>query len=223
MLRYVAGLCFLLMVCGSGAPNARILKQNQAAADGAEWLTADLTQNGAGKNPDLTIIAKNIKNETASTAAVGWTREGVGAAGAQASAPAIKAETGFDPVRQRSEQIIFEFSRPVAEANIDVAYFFRGEGEWNGVRYHEQGGWRAYRENLLIEEGRFVPQTAGGDHKIIIKAQAAFDRLEMFATPYVTDTGVEIAPGAITMDSSDFLVRKISYERASETQMARAP
>ena len=68
-----------------------------------------------------------------------------------------------------------------------------------------------------------MPQAAGGDDKIIIKAQAAFDRLKMFATPYITATGVEVAPGAITMDSSDFLVRKISYERASETQMARAP
>ena len=71
---------------------------------------------------------------------MGWTREGAGTAGVQASAPAMKAETGFDPVRQRSEQIVFEFSRPVADADIDAAYFFRGEGEWNGVRYHEQGG-----------------------------------------------------------------------------------
>ena len=223
MLRYVAGLCFLIVVCGSGAPKAQQLEKNQTVTAGGEWVTADLTQKDAGKNSGLSIIAKNVNDETASAAAVGWTREGAGAAGAQASAPAIKAETGFDPVRLQSEQIIFGFSRPITEANIDVAYFFRGEGEWNGGRYNEQGGWRAYRGNVLIEEGRFVPQTSGGDHQIIIKAQAAFDRLEMFATPYVTDTGVEIAPGAITTDSSDFLVRKISYRPVSDTQLARAP
>ena len=40
---------------------------------------------------------------------------------------------------------------------------------------------------------------------------APFDRLLLSATPYISDDGVEIAPGLILTDSSDFLLRRVAY------------
>lgn len=211
MLQHAMGLCFLILAVGLAASFAQTAQVSQE-----DWVKVDLTAAPSSNEPGLHILAKNVKDSTASMEAVGRTREGVGAAGAQASAPAIKAETGFDPVRRQSEQIIILFDAPVTETSVEVAYFFRDEGKWDGLRYHEQGGWRAYRHNTLIDEGRFLPATTGGEHQIIIQARAAFDRLEMFATPYVTESGMEIEPGVITSDSSDFLIRQISYKPAGD-------
>ena len=38
----------------------------------------------------------------------------------------------------------------------------------------------------------------------------------MFATPYVTESGLEIEPGLITTDSSDFLIQRIAYRPQRE-------
>ncbi len=218
MLRQAMGLGFLILAGGLTPSSAQTAPDSQG-----DWVKVDLTAAPANHEPGLRILAKNVKDATASMEAVGRTREGIGAAGAQATAPAIKAETGFDPVRRQSEQIIIMFDAPVMETGVDVAYFFRDEGKWDGIRYHEQGGWRAYRNNMLIDEGRFLPAMTGGDHQLIIKAKAAFDRLEMFATPYVTESGMEIEPGVITNDSSDFLIKQISYKPAGDSQNRTAP
>jgi hypothetical protein len=213
MFQQTIGLSFLILAGGLTPSSAQTAPVSQG-----NWVKVDFTATPSGHELGLIILAKNIRDATASMEAVGRTREGVGAAGAQASAPAIKAETGFDPVRRQSEQIIILFDAPVSETSVDVAYFFRDEGKWDGVRYHEQGGWRAYRKDVLIDEGRFLPEITGGEHQIIIKAKAVFDRLEMFATPYVTESGMEIEPGVITSDSSDFLIKQISYKPAGDDQ-----
>lgn len=217
MLRCVTGLCLLIMAGISGGADAQSLHLDP----GGRWTKVDLTRLEPGNGAGVNILAKNVTDDSPSADAVGRTRQGIGAAGAQASAPAIKAETGFDPIENRSEQIIILFDEPVSETEVDVAYFHRNEEEWDGISYHEQGGWRAYRDTVLIEEGRFLPPAKGGEKQIAIRTRAAFDRLEMFATPYVSESGQEIEPGVITTDSSDFLIKRISYKAADRAQNAK--
>ncbi|MEQ1889186.1 MAG: hypothetical protein ABL951_08410 [Alphaproteobacteria bacterium] len=200
---------FLFALCG--AAYAQSSAPVPADAAGPAWVHVDLGEVLPATGGGLQILAQNAKDETPTASAVGRHRDGIGAAGAQASAPAIKAETGFDPVQNRSEQIIIIFDEAVTEADIDVNYFFRNEEDKGGIAYHERGGWRAYSGTFLVGQGLFLPEPAGGSHQIKIAAPAPFDRLEMFATPYVTETGNEIEPGLITTDSSDFLIKHIAY------------
>lgn len=160
---------------------------------------------------NLRILAQNIDESQPSQAAVGIHKEGIGAEGRQASAPSIKTETGHDPISGRSERILFEFDTPVVRAELDLTYFYAAEAELDGIAYHERGVWQAYRGNRHIDRGMFVSNATDGRFRLLIAARAPFDRLEISATPYVTDAGQEIAQGRITTDSSDFLINRLSY------------
>ena len=216
MMGHSVRFVVLVSLCGAGAAYAQSSPPNPGRIHDASWVNADLGDDVSARDGGLHILAQNVRDNAPSTHAVGRHRDGIGAAGAQASAPAVKAETGFDPVQYRSEQIIILFDQPVMKANVDVTYFYRNEAEHAGTAYHERGGWRAYRDNVQIGQGLFLPEPTGGAHQIVIVARAPFDRLEMFATPYVSESGAEIEPGLITTDSSDFLIKHIAYQPERE-------
>ena len=216
MKGFAAGFIFLVSTCCASAAFAQSSSVNLRPVRDAAWKNVELGDDLSAIDAGLQILAQNVGDNSPSAVAVGRHRDGIGASGAQASAPAVKAETGFDPVQNRSEQIIIVFDQPVMRADVNVTYFYRGEAEHAGTVYHERGGWRAYRGKLEIERGLFLPETAGGTHQIVITTREPFDRLEMFATPYVAESGMEIGPGLITTDSSDFLIQRIAYRPQRE-------
>ncbi len=184
----------------------------------AAWRQVDLSGGMSSEAGGLQISARNVGDNASSAGAVGRHRDGIGAAGAQARAPAIKAETGFDPVQNRSEQLTIAFAQDVAEAVLELTYFYRDEVAFAGISYHERGGWRAYRGSGMVAQGLFLPDSPDGIFRLVITQPAPFDRLEIFATPYVTESGEEIEPGLILTDSSDFLIGHIAYRPARQAQ-----
>ena len=222
MRKHAFRFIFLTTLCAAGAAFAQTPSSERTDSPRQAWLQVNLNSDMSTMNGGLQVLAQNIGDDAPSASAVGRHRDGIGANGAQASAPAIKEETGFDPVRNRSELIIFAFERAVIQTQIDLAYFYRNEAEFAGTAYHERGGWRAYRGNNLVGQGWFSPNSPEGVLRLEIVAYAPFDRLELFATPYVTESGVEIEPGLILTDSSDFLIEHIAYRAANEALAAAA-
>ena len=216
MTGYTARFIFLVSMFCIDAAFAHPSPATPAHLHDVSWIEVSMDSDATTARGGLHVLAQNIHDTAPNPDSVGRHRDGIGAAGAQASAPAIKAETGFDPVQNRSEKTIIVFDQPVMRADVDVTYFYRGEAELAGTVYHERGGWRAYRGKLEIGQGLFLPETVGGTHRIVITTREPFDRLEMFATPYVTETGLEIEPGLITTDSSDFLIQRIAYRPQRE-------
>ncbi len=220
MMRFAIRFIFLVSLHGAGAAFAQTSTAHLMEIPDTAWVNVDFGDDLSTTDGGLQILAQNAGDNTPSAMAVGRHRYGIGAAGAQASAPAIKAETGFDPVLNRSEKIIVSFEHDVVSARLDLSCFYRNEAELAGVSYHEHGGWRAYRGDILIGQGSFLPDSPDGAYRLVIAARVPFDRLELFATPYVTESGAEIEPGLITTDSSDFLIKRIAYQPAGETHIS---
>lgn len=171
---------------------------------------------------NIKILAQNVGEAVPSFEAVGRHPDGIGAQGRQASAPAISSETGFDPVKGKSEKVIVYFDRLVARADLDLSYFYPDEKKIKDISYHERGGWRAWHGGRQVDAGLFISDAKEGNYRLHIRAREAFDRLELYATPYVTTEGREIAAGTILTDSSDFLLRHISYKPAVDQSTAAA-
>ncbi len=159
----------------------------------------------------LHLLAQNVGDIAPHADAVERYRDGVGAAGRQATAPAIKAETGFDPRSGHSEKLVILFTVAAARAVLDLSYFYAAEAEKEGRRFHERGVWQAYRNGRQVDRGSFISDSDDGYFRLLISPRAPFDRLELSATPYISEDGVDIAPGLILTDSSDFLLRRIAY------------
>ncbi len=159
----------------------------------------------------LDLLAQNIGEAAPNAQAVERHRDGIGAAGRQATAPSIKAETGFDPRSGRSEILVIQFKEAITRAYLDLSYFYAGEAESAGRNYHERGVWQAYHGARQVDRGSFVSNSNDGHFSLPVMPRAPFDRLLLSATPYISDDGVEIAPGLILTDSSDFLLRRVAY------------
>ncbi len=218
MAVYALRFIFLTAVCAAGGAFAQTSPVKLPVNYAVPWVQIDLGDDISISNSGLQLLAQNVGDTAPSTGAVGRHRDGLGASGAQASAPAIKAETGFDPVQNQTEHLIISFGQDVREARLDLGYFYRDEAVAAGTSYHERGGWRAYRSNELVATGLFLPDSPDGSFRLKITTLAPFDRLEIFATPYVATSGEEIEPGLIITDSSDFLISHISYRPAQQTQ-----
>lgn len=213
MVVFAIGFFFLIMGSSSAVFAQSALGVRQDSYDAA-WVRVDLsgdTPVSATAVDGLLILAQNVKDAAPSGKAVGRDREGIGAAGAQASAPAIKAETGYDPVQNSSEKLVLLFDQAVERAELVLTYFYRNEAVLAGFDYHEQGEWRAYQGNVLAGQGLFLPDSPNGEYRLTIRARIPFDRLEMSATPYVTQSGQNIEPGLILTDSSDYLIKHLAY------------
>lgn len=164
----------------------------------------------------VAISAINVNPNGSLTAAsagnVGIHADGIGASSAQASGPAIAAETGYDPVHKVSEQLIVDFGRDVSDVEVGLTWFFADE---NG--YDEGGKWFAYDNGQEVASGRFVADSSSGDYSLGIVSADAFDTLILIATPYVKDNGKFVkAKNAPSDDSSDFLVQTIEYTYVDE-------
>lgn len=162
----------------------------------------------------LDLLAQNVGDIAPHADAVERHRDGIGAAGRQATAPSIKAETGFDPQAGHSEKLVILFGDAAVRAVLDLSYFYAAEAEKEGRRFHEQGVWQAYRQGRQVDRGSFISDSDDGHFRLSVLPRAPFDRLELSATPYISEDGVEIAPGLILTDSSDFLLRRIAYVAA---------
>lgn len=188
--------------------------------DIAAWHDVDLPSDGGNR---LQLFAQNLGDQAPSAASVGYHHDGVGASGAQARAPSIRAETGFDPVSGVSEHLFIQFGQHVTRAELLLTYFYPNEVEIGGVSYNEQGGWRAFRGTRQVDEGRFTSNANNGNYRLTVATQTPFDRLEFFATPYVSADGAEIAPGRVLTDSSDFLIKHIAYQALQENAPMAPP
>jgi len=217
---YAAILIILLALCRADGAYAKSAELIPGLSRDAAWIVVDMDGKIVTPRAGLHVLAQNAGDSSPTAHAVGTHREGIGAGGAQASGPAIKAETGFDPLLNRSELFIILFDQAVMRSDIDVTYFYREEGKHGGAVYHERGGWRAYRGEAEVGQGLFLPESEGGEHVIMIGTRQPFDRLELFATPYVMEDGTEIQPGLITTDSSDFLIKRIAYRPVNEIRAA---
>ena len=133
MMGYAARFIFLVSMFCTDAAFAQSSSANLSPVRDASWINVEMGGDLSAIDAGLHILAQNVGDTSPNAVAVGRHRDGIGAAGAQASAPAIKAETGFDPVQNHSEQIIIVFDQPVMRADVDVTYFYRGEAEQAGT------------------------------------------------------------------------------------------
>lgn len=200
MRKKTFSMCFLSMLLFPGPAMTKSLQESA-------MITADLS----GSDQNITIAAQNISDNAPSAAMVGRHEDGIGASGRQASAPSIKFETGFDPLTNRSELLLFGFRGPVARAELLLTYFYAGEVTVNGTAFNERGLWRAYAGGQLVGHGQFISNTPDGAYHLTIATAIPFDSLEILATPYVNDAGADMTPGTVTSDSSDFLVKSLVY------------
>lgn len=165
------------------------------------------------ESADVRISARSVGDEKPSVDAVAHVGSSLGVAGAQAGAPAIKGELGYDPVAEDSERLIFHILPSQQRAVIELEYFYPNEVVVSGRAYHEAGMWRAWESGDPVGQGLFVANDADtGTAFVFLETDRPFNTLELSATPYVDHLGSFLAEGVIVDDSSDYLVRAIRLE-----------
>ncbi len=187
---------------GAGNENATITVTNTYGGGGqSTWAGVNVTAQNIGANGQLS--ASTVGN-------VGYTNDGMGASGNQASRPSVKAETGYDPVSRVSETVSIALPGDVASANVSLAWFYSAQTSTD-YNKSEQAFWRILNDGNVVAEGRVIATGTSGDFSFTIDppGDAVFDTLVMWAGPYVTASGAT-AQGSITDDSSDFLIRAIT-------------
>jgi VCBS repeat-containing protein len=187
---------------GAGNEGATITVTNTYGGGGqSTWGGVNVTAQNIGANGQL---------GAASAGNVGYTNDGLGASGNQASRPSVKAETGYDPVSRVSETVSVALPGDVASANVSLAWFYSAQTSTDYGK-SEQAFWRILNDGNVVAEGRVIATGTSGDFSFTIDppGDAVFDTLVMWAGPYVTASGAT-AQGSITDDSSDFLIRGIT-------------
>jgi VCBS repeat-containing protein len=191
-----------LIFGGAGNEGATITVTNSFGGGGqSTWAGVNVTAQNIGANGQL---------GSGSASNVGYTNDGMGASGNQASRPSVKAETGYDPVSRVSETVSVALPGDVASANVSLAWFYSAQTSTD-YNKSEQAFWRILNDGNVVAEGRVIATGTSGDFSFTIDppGNAVFDTLVMWAGPYVTASGAT-AQGSITDDSSDFLVRAIT-------------
>jgi large repetitive protein len=191
-----------LIFGGTGNEGATITVTNSYGGGGqSTWAGVNVTAQNVGANGQL---------GAGSASNVGYTNDGMGASGNQASRPSVKAETGYDPVSRVSETVSVALPGDVATASVSLAWFYSAQTSTD-YNKSEQAFWRILNDGNVVAEGRVIATGTSGDFSFTIDppGTAVFDTLVMWAGPYVTASGAT-AQGSITDDSSDFLIRAIS-------------
>jgi large repetitive protein len=211
-----------LLIGGAGNDVIRGGAGNETAT-----ITVSAAYGGGGQSSwnGLNLSAQNVGANGAlgssSSANVGFTGDGFGAAGNQASRPSVKAETGYDPVARVSETVSVGFASDVGTATVSLAWFY---GPQTSVDYNlaEQAFWRILNDGAVVAQGTVTANGTSGNQSFTIDppGDAAFDTIVMWAGPYVSATGAP-AQGAIVNDSSDFLIRAISTTATVADEAAR--
>jgi large repetitive protein len=196
---------------GAGVENATINVTTAFGGGGqSSWAGVNLSAQNVAADGSLT--ASSASN-------VSFTGSGIGANGQQSSRPPA-SEAGYDPVRQASETVSVAFASDVSTASITLSAFV---GPVSGADYNlaEQAFWRILNDGAVVATGT-VTATGTGAHSFVIDppGNLVFDTIVMWAGPYVSATGAP-AQGAITNDSSDFLIRAISTTATVADEAAR--
>ncbi|MFM7345921.1 MAG: tandem-95 repeat protein [Tagaea sp.] len=211
-----------LLLGGAGDDVIRGGSGNESAT-----ITVSAAYGGGGQSTwnGLNLSAQNIGAggvlTSSSSANVGFTNDGFGASGNQASRPSVKAETGYDPIARVSETVSVGFASDVSTATVGLAWFY---GPQTSVDYNkaEQAFWRILNDGAVVAQGTVTANGTSGNQSFTIDppGDAMFDTIVMWAGPYVDAAGAN-AQGAITNDSSDFLIRSISTTAVVPDEAAR--
>lgn len=173
----------------------------------------------------LQITAQTISNNgtlSASSASnVAINVNGIGSAGNSSSSATIKAETGYNPIRNISETITVNFGQDVTSAIVGISLFYN---HFNSAdqHYDEVGQYQLYNNGITVGSAQtFINNTSGGDYQLQINLGLVFDQIVFSARPYANPLQI---PGPLpTNDSSDYLIRYIAYNYNDPTQPITNP
>ena len=198
----------------------------QVPKDGVQkTLGGDYTNDGietSWKSSDVNIVTRDENNQD--TVITYNESDGIGVAGITAAPNKDFAnnQLGFDANTQKSEFIIFDFTKPVTNATIGITHLIRGE---NGG---EVGVFEAFLDGKSLGEFTFSNNAnAGADYTLtaqsvgngneagsesgILEIQnLVFDQIKFSAQEYVTQNG--------TNDSSDYFIGEITYNEVPNAE-----
>lgn len=141
---------------------------------------------------------------------------GMGVGEATTSRPTIKGEIGFKPADNptasnpgQSEKLDIQFGAEVFRATANLSYFYNNKSAAD-FNLNEIGKWQAFHQGQLVAEAIFQNNAtnATGDSLLFIQPGQAFDQLVFSALPYNNSFN----NAGIKTDSSDYLIKSISYE-----------
>jgi hypothetical protein len=118
----------------------------------------------------------------------------------------VDEETGYVPKFQKSEKLIIDFDKDVQAAGVTLDTLFDRSVD---ARV-EVGKITAYLDGEEVGQLTFKGQDASGDLTLAVDFGHNFDRLVFEGMPY------EGGQGGITTDSSDFLVRAVTFETVDQ-------
>ncbi len=161
------------------------------------------TVSGRTIQPDGTLSDADPSHVTLSSS-------GIGVAG-DTGGPGY--QLGHDVSRGLSEELHVEFDTSVEHAEVEIERAFAGEG---GSGSGEQGHYQLFEDGVLVGEGTFAP-TSG--HRMTLSLSVpgggTFDQVVFTATDY--------SGGANgSNDSSDYLVKSVSFERPGDSSSESA-
>ncbi len=165
--------------------------------------------------------------EDASADKIGGHNKGIGVKAAQADRPSIKQETGYDPVIQQSEGVVFTLDKDAAFASFDLSYFFSKKSGAD-IWHNETGKWSVYDNGHLVKTGTFTADQANGKYVLEIPEIAGgnryFDKVVLEGLPYeMVQKGDKAFDRTYNhgedFDSSDFLVKKATFETVGHDRL----
>lgn len=184
---------------------------------------------GGVDHPELTVTGFRAGEtmEDATAANIGGHSGGIGVKSAQAERPSITEETGYDPIMQESEGVVFSLERDAAFADIDLTYFFSKQSGAD-VWHNEVGKWSIYDNGKLIGTGTFTADSASGNFTVHIPEQNGgnryFDQVVIEGLPYEVVNADDRPFDAtynhgVDVDSSDFLIKSATFETVGHDKL----
>lgn len=187
----------------------------QALFDGSAGL-AGVSGSGSGHMQVGGYTAGTSATE-ADFGLLGGHKAGMGVQASQAERPSISQETGYDPVRQESEGVVFELAGDALRASFDLSYFFSQASGADGW-HDEVGRWTVFEDDTALATGLFVADHKNGSFSFDIPSlddgNTTFNKVVLDALPYAApdpDSGQRAwnltRNAGLDGDSSDFLVK----------------
>ncbi|CAA7619551.1 hypothetical protein MTBUT4_310002 [Magnetospirillum sp. UT-4] len=113
----------------------------------------------------------------------------------------VDEETGYVPAYGKSEQLIIDFDKDVSTAKVTLDTFF----DTSVDARVEVGKITALKDGQEVGSMTFSGKDASGDLVVSVDFDKNFDQLVLEGSPY------KGGQGGITTDSSDFLVRGVTF------------
>ncbi len=118
----------------------------------------------------------------------------------------VDEETGYVPKYGKSEQVIVDFDKDVQSAQVTIDTFF----DTSVDARVEVGKITAFMDGQEVGSVTFQGRDHSGDLTVAVDFDHNFDRLVFEGLPY------KDGQGGITTDSSDYLIRGVSFTTAAE-------